>query len=63
MITFFVTLTRFLRALWYGFKDPEFKGLLAFVLIILLSGTIFYNQIEKWNLLFQHNNPDNCGIW
>ncbi len=51
MITFFATLTRFLRALWYGFKDPEFQGLLAFVLIILLSGTIFYHQIEKWNLL------------
>lgn len=51
MITFFITITRFLRALWYGFKDPEFKGLFAFVLIILLSGTIFYHQIEKWNLL------------
>ena len=51
MISFFITLIRFLRALWYGFKDPEFKGLFAFVLIILLSGTIFYHQIEKWSLL------------
>jgi len=51
MITFFITFMRFLRTLGYGFKDPKFKGLLAFVLIILLSGTIFYHQIEKWSLL------------
>ena len=51
MITFFITFMRFLRTLLYSFKDPKFKGLLAFVLIILLSGTIFYHQIEKWSLL------------
>lgn len=51
MISLFITLVRFMRALLAGFKDPEFKGLFAFVLIILLSGTIFYHQIEKWNLL------------
>ncbi len=51
MFSFFITAYRFIRALLAGFKDPEFKGLFFFVLIILLSGTIFYHQVEKWNLL------------
>lgn len=51
MISFFVTAFRFLRAVFAGFKDPEFKALFVFVVIILLSGTIFYYQIEKWSLL------------
>lgn len=51
MISFFGTLIRFLRGLWYGFKDPEFKGLLFFVIILLLSGTIFYSQVEQWRAL------------
>lgn len=51
MFSFFITLTRFVRALWAGFKDPDFKGLFVFVLIILISGTIFYHQVEKWNYL------------
>ena len=51
MFSFFITAFRFIRALIAGFKDPEFKGLFFFVLIILLSGTVFYSQIEKWSLL------------
>ncbi len=51
MISFFITTSRFIRALIAGFKDPEFKGLFFFVIIVLLSGTIFYSQIEKWRLL------------
>lgn len=51
MFSFIITAFRFIRVLLAGFKDPEFKGLFVFVLIILLSGTIFYHQVEKWNLL------------
>lgn len=51
MFTFFGTLIRFVRGLWYGFKDPEFKGLLFFVIILLFSGTVFYTQVEHWRVL------------
>lgn len=51
MISFFITGFRFLRAVFAGFRDPELKALFVFVIIILLSGTIFYSQIEKWSLL------------
>ncbi len=51
MFSLLITAIRFLRAIFAGFKDPEFKALFVFVLIILLSGTFFYHQVEKWNLL------------
>ncbi len=40
-----------MRGLWYGFKDPEFKGLFFFVIILLFSGTLFYTQVEHWRIL------------
>ena len=51
MIEFSITSIRFGRALLRGIRDREFRRLLFFVLIILLSGTIFYWQTEGWNLL------------
>ena len=51
MITFFITLSRFARGLWYGFKDPEFKGLFTFVVILLFAGTLFYSQVEHWRII------------
>ncbi|CAN5184991.1 potassium channel family protein [soil metagenome] len=51
MITFFIALSRFARGLWYGFKDPEFKGLFTFVILLLFSGTVFYNQVEHWRII------------
>lgn len=51
MFSFIMTTIRFLRAIFAGFKDPEFKALFVFVVIILVSGTIFYHQVEKWSLL------------
>ncbi len=41
-------LTRNMRSL---FKDKEFKGLLVIVVAILLTGTIFYSQVEHWRFL------------
>lgn len=51
MFTLFITAWRFARALLRGFRDPEFKALFLFVIIILFSGTIFYHSIEGWRWL------------
>lgn len=51
MIALLATLTRFIRGIWYGLKDPEFKGLLYFVILLLTSGTIFYTTVEGWRPL------------
>ena len=51
MISFFSTLIRFLKAVRHSWKDPEFRGLAGLVIVTLLSGTLFYSEIEGWNLL------------
>jgi len=51
MIEFSITSVRFGRALLSGLRDREFRNLLLFVLLILLSGTIFYWQTEGWSPL------------
>ena len=51
MLSLVFTLTRFFRGLWFGFKDPEFKGLFFFVVLLLIVGTIFYSSVEGWRIL------------
>lgn len=51
MIPFFVILQRFLRALWYSLKDPEFQALFFLVVVTLASGAWFYSWVEGWSLL------------
>lgn len=51
MITLFITIGRFIRSLWLGLKEKEFRALFLFVLILILTGTIFYTQIEHWSIV------------
>jgi voltage-gated potassium channel len=30
-------------------KDPEVRGLLVFVALLLLAGTLFYHKVEGWS--------------
>lgn len=48
MISFFLSLGRLARALWRLRGDAEFRALGVLALLILLSGVIFYHQIEGW---------------
>ncbi len=51
MILFFITIGQFIRAIWNGLRDPEFRTLLLLMIIMLLTGTFFYSKFEGWNLL------------
>jgi voltage-gated potassium channel len=51
MVPFLWILIRFARALWRSLKDPEFQGLFFLVIVMLVSGTFFYWQVEGWSLL------------
>jgi len=51
MYSFFLTVARFVRALKRGFKDPQFRGLLAVLLLLLVSGTVVYHFAEGWRYL------------
>ena len=41
----------FFRTLWELFKKPQYRGLLIWVIIMLLVGMIFYSQVEGWSWL------------
>ena len=51
MIAFLLILTRFFRGIWRGLKDPEFRGLFALAVVLMLSGTLFYRGVEGWSAL------------
>jgi voltage-gated potassium channel len=52
MVSFFLMLRRFIRALVGAWRrDEDFRSLDYLVLIILASGTIFYSTVEKWSLV------------
>lgn len=51
MVSFLYTLVQFVRAIWKGLHDPEFRALFILVFITLLTGTVFYARVEGWSLL------------
>ncbi len=51
MIAFLLILTRFFRGVWRGLKDPEFRGLFALAVVLMLLGTLFYRGVEGWSVL------------
>jgi len=51
MVSFLITIGRFVHAIWRGLRDPEFRALLILVVITLLTGTLFYAKVEGWRML------------
>ncbi len=51
MIAFFTTLRTFVVAVRRGLADPHFRALAFLVVVLLVSGTVFYWRLEDWTLL------------
>lgn len=51
MISFILTVKRLLKGLLIAIKDREFLSLLSTLLLINLSGVLFYRQLEGWSYL------------
>lgn len=52
MIDFFVMIARFFMAIGSSLKhERQARALLAFVVLILISGTIFFMEVEHWSLV------------
>lgn len=51
MITFFLQMRRTLRVLWSIFKDDETRGIAGVTAVLLLSGTLFYANVEHFTYL------------
>ena len=47
----FSTFFGFFRELWGLFKQSEYRALLLWMIMLLVIGTIFYNQVEGWQIL------------
>ena len=51
MPAFLILFFRFLRTIWDGLKDPEFRSLFYWVAGFLALGTWFYAKVEGWSIL------------
>ena len=51
MLSFFLILGRFVRAVAYGLRQAEFRALATLLVTSLLSGTLFYRFAEDWSFL------------
>jgi len=51
MISFVFPLIRLSKALRLSFQDHEFRALAFLILLLQISGTIFYTQEEGWSIV------------
>jgi hypothetical protein len=49
MFSFIILIRHFFEAFRRGMKDRDFKGLLFLVVLLLLTGTLFYSRVEHWS--------------
>ena len=47
----FMASLRLLKAIRGGYADPEFRALFLLMLLLLISGTIFYVSEESWSIV------------
>lgn len=49
MADFFIMIARFFAALWRSIRrEREARAVFIFIIVILLSGTIFFVEVEHW---------------
>nr|WP_205774732.1 potassium channel family protein [Alkalicoccus luteus] len=51
VISFLLTLRRMVMATLRGLKEPEFQVLLSLTVAVLISGTMFYSNVEGLSIL------------
>ena len=44
-------LLHFFGELWFLVKQPKFRSILIWMIILVVSGTIFFSWIENWSIL------------
>lgn len=51
MLSFILTVKRFIEAIVKAFKTPMFLSLFTTLFLIILSGTLFYTNKEGWGVV------------
>jgi voltage-gated potassium channel Kch len=46
-----MTAVRFLRAFFRSLADEEFRGIFAVLLMLIISGTLFFSAVEGWSIV------------
>jgi hypothetical protein len=46
-----LALTRLAKAIYRAFEDPEFHALVSLMLVLLVTGTMFYVLHEGWSIV------------
>lgn len=49
MISFSLTILRLLKAVLRSWSDEDFRATFVIALLLLLSGSVFYRQVEGWS--------------
>ena len=51
MVSFFMTAVRFLRTFLRSLADEEFRGIFAVLIMLIISGTLFFSAVEGWSIV------------
>jgi len=51
LISFYLTIARFLESFLYAARDKDFQALAILTSVLLLSGSLFYSSHEDWGFL------------
>lgn len=51
MTSLFLAALRLMKAVFGACKDAEFRALLSLMIILLISGTVFYVSNEGWSCI------------
>ena len=41
----------FFREMWDLIKQPQYRSLIYWIILLLIVGTVFYSRVEGWGLL------------
>ncbi|SFL55124.1 Ion channel [Paenibacillus sp. 1_12] len=51
MVSFLITFMRLIKGIWRAFKEKDFQVLFVLIILMLLSGTLFYTAEEGLSVL------------
>ncbi|MGE6257731.1 potassium channel family protein [Heyndrickxia sporothermodurans] len=51
MVSFLLTLKRLFHGLFHSFREKEFQVIFVLIILMLISGTIFYTKVEGLSVI------------
>lgn len=51
MVSLLLTVRKLAQALYFAWEDPEFRNVFILLLMLVLSGIVFYSGVEGWSVV------------